>query len=157
MIETLHEEWGDYFHLGDVPDMWERISVCGEYGSTMSPAVDASASAPLIIDDLEEQVAYVLVDCACSKHSRLGHERYSRHEGKLAVRIRLTEDDDMTSSKGLRHAFNSVEPYVRKVPGFLLGILPCTLWTAVAILTDRAGRRGVTFSPISSFNFMRTS
>ena len=30
LIETLHVVGGDYIHFGDVPDMWERISVCGK-------------------------------------------------------------------------------------------------------------------------------
>ena len=116
-------------------------------------------SAPTIIDALAEPTSYGLVEFACSTHSRLGRHWYSRHDGKLAVRIRLTEDDDMASSKGLKHAFDQLETYVGKLPVFLSGVFRALLVLLgnSSISIDRAGRRGVTPSPTSLFNFMRAS
>ena len=59
--------------------------------------------------------------------SKLSCDRYSRHDGKLVVRIRLTEEDDVTASKGLDRVLALVKPYIGKVPVFLWGSLPCTL------------------------------
>ena len=76
---------------------------------------------------IAEEVSYVLVEFCCSKDSRLSCDRYSRHDGKVVLRIRLTEEHDMTSQAGLRWALAEVEPFLGKVPVFLWGSLLCTL------------------------------
>jgi hypothetical protein len=75
----------------------------------------------------DEKVSYVLCEFACSKDSRLGHDKYARYGDKLVIRIRLTEDIDMCSEGGLQYAMEQLKPYVGKVPVFLWGSLPCTL------------------------------
>ena len=102
-IVLIDDCWHDYFHFGEVPDMHERISSSNDYQSPCRPSVVAAPSpSAAVIPDVGEKVAYVLVELACSKTSRLGRERYSRHNGKLVVRIRFTEDMDMASARGLK-------------------------------------------------------
>jgi hypothetical protein len=57
----------------------------------------------------------------------LSDDRYARHNGKSVIRMRLTEETDMTSVSGLKKAGELVKPYLGKVPIFLWGSLPCTL------------------------------
>ena len=128
LIVLIDECWSDYVHFGQVPDMFERMETCFDcHGPTAPSVVAAPSPSTTVIPDVAEKVAYVLVEFACSKTSRLGRERYSRHDGKLVVRIRLTEEMDMTSARGINQAFRLIEPYVGKVPVFLWGSLPCTV------------------------------
>ena len=66
----------------------------------------------LIAHDLENirrvdksEIAYVLIEYCCSDKSMLSAERYAKApNGKKVVRVRLTQQHDLTSEAGMRYA-----------------------------------------------------
>ena len=71
LIDRVHDSWGDYAHFGGIPDMWERLKVCGSFSDPLSPSVAAPSPTSAVIPEAHEKVSYVLVEFACSKTSRL--------------------------------------------------------------------------------------
>ena len=59
-----------------------------------------------------QHVAYVIIEYCCTPTSRLCDVVYNKHpDGRHVVRIRLSEEHDMTSKKGLEIALSIVDQY----------------------------------------------
>ena len=111
--------WHEYTHFGKIPDDEERFLAAKTDKNPYSLPTDPSVASPdfgIVEPATGEEIAYVIVELCCVKESRLSEDRYARHNGKPVIRIRLTEETDMTSASGLKKAGELVKPILVKFP-----------------------------------------
>ena len=121
--------WEAFNHFGDSPTTEDRIQrqlapvlpkPCKELPSPSKYMTEIP-----LPDVLPEHVDYVFIEYCCTPTSRLCDAKFVKNGMENALLIRLTEDIDMTSPRGLRYARAIVDKY-QSCKIFLWGSLPCT-------------------------------
>ena len=138
-MREYEPKWNNIAHFGKIPEQNEVTAATNQYHLPGEHLVvhreSAVAGATLEPRDVHwedadpSKCAYLFIEFCCSKDSTLCSSRYAeaKTDTKLPiVRVRLTEEHDMTKSENVEYALRIIAKFAGKCPIILWGSLPCT-------------------------------